>query len=83
MNLFFNKTILGDNSHARAVQSSASSAGMVKAREAAISKSKAAIISTLRNVYFAAVNYLANALITKLNDLSIDQVYSYDFLHLY
>ena len=70
------KTILGDNSHARAVQSSASSAGMVKAREAAISKSKAAIISALINVYFAATNNLANALIPKLNDLCIDQVNS-------
>nr|XP_022322921.1 protein FAM200B-like [Crassostrea virginica] len=49
---------------------------MVKAREAAISKSKAAIISALRNVYFAAINNLANALIPKLNDLCIDQVAS-------
>ena len=49
--LFLNKTISGDNCHAKAFQSSASSA----AREAAISKSKAAIISALRNVYFAAI----------------------------
>ena len=49
---------------------------MVKAREAAISKSKAAIISALKNVYFAAINNLANGLIPKPKDLCIDQVYS-------
>ena len=74
--LFLNKTYLGNNSNVKAVLSSTSSAGMARARDAAISKSKAAIISALRNVYFAAINNLANALIPKPNDLCIDQVYS-------
>ena len=64
--LFLNKTISGDNSHAKAVQSSASSAGMVKATEAAISNSKAAIISALRMFTSAAIYNLTNALIPKL-----------------
>ena len=68
--LFLNTTNIGNNSHVRAVQSSTSSAGMVKAT---ISKSKAAIISALRNVYFAAINNLANA---SSQNLCIDQVYS-------
>jgi RNase adaptor protein for sRNA GlmZ degradation len=47
---------------------------MVNAREVAISKSKAAVVSAMKNVYFTAVNNLPNQLIPKLHELCINQV---------
>lgn len=46
---------------------------MDAAREAALSKNKHAIVSALRNVYFAAVNDLPNSTVPKLHELCIEQ----------
>ncbi|KAJ8303661.1 LOW QUALITY PROTEIN: hypothetical protein KUTeg_018771 [Tegillarca granosa] len=61
------------NSHARAVEISKQSNCMDAAREVALSKNKHAIVSALRNVYFAAVNDLSNSNVPKLHELCIEQ----------
>jgi hypothetical protein len=67
-------SILGDNSHAFALTIVQETKNMEAAKTVAISKSKHAVISAMRNTYFA-VNYdLANSIVPNLHSLCIAQV---------
>lgn len=66
--------ILQSSAIAKATQATTISTAMVRARETALSKNKIAIISSMKNVYFAARNNMPNCLIPKLHELCIDQV---------
>ena len=63
----------GDNSHSAALQKSKSAENMETVRQNALSKSKSAVIAALRNTYFAASNDLPNSMISRLNNLCIEQ----------
>ncbi|KAJ8321257.1 hypothetical protein KUTeg_001115 [Tegillarca granosa] len=67
----------GDQSHKRAIEIIDCSNSMIESRKRAMQKSKYAVIGALRNVYFAAINNLANVTVPDLNDLCIQQHTAY------
>jgi hypothetical protein len=60
--------------HKEASQATSLKTSMSNARATAISKSEAAVVSAMTNVYFAAQNNLASSLVPDLNRLCILQV---------
>ena len=66
---------LGNNSHTYAQTVMRDASTMEAAKITAISKSKSAIISAMRNTFFAAYYNLANTIVPKLHQLCITQVW--------
>jgi len=79
LNLITLVSFSGDNSHAFALTIVQETKNMEAAKTVAISKSKHAVISAMRNTYFAANYDLANSIVPNLHSLCIAQVNVHDF----
>lgn len=69
----------GDNSHTFAATVSKQTRDMDKAKVAALSKSKNAIVSAMTNVMFAAQHDIANTIVPELHQLCITQVFILEY----